>query len=174
MKLGPLTLDQCLAVRWWRNDCMETLRTPYLLTEEMQEEFYRDVCCNRDSPHRYYAIYDDSGAFVGMGGLTFIQWENRLAEISLILDPEDRGRGLGEQAVDMLLAEAFDGMGLKTVTAECYESNQSGISFWTKVADQYGAYRTTLPNRKLWNGRFWSSLYISIDEVDYAKIHPRT
>ncbi|MHC4464579.1 MAG: hypothetical protein ACYS30_24585 [Planctomycetota bacterium] len=30
----------------------------------------------------------------GMGGITNIQWENRLGEISLLIRPESRGKGL--------------------------------------------------------------------------------
>lgn len=181
MRLGVLTKEQCEEVRLWRNASMETLRTPYPLTAESQEAFYCEIVCDRCSPHRYWGIFGthgDSdgnknvcGMFLGMGGLTNISWENRLAEISLILDPAVRGKGLGEQAVDLILAEGFHRMGLKTIIAECYESNQGGTSFWTTIGDKYGAYRTTLPNRKFWNGRFGNSLYISIDGDDWRKNH---
>jgi len=95
MKLEPLTLEQCQQVRIWRNAEMECWRTPFMLTKEMQGDFYQKRCCDRNSPHRYWAIVrtimdeikgvvPETG-FIGMGGITYIQWENRIGEITLII-----------------------------------------------------------------------------------------
>jgi hypothetical protein len=54
MKLGALIKEELELVRGWRNEEMQFLRTPYFLTKEMQEDFYRDVICNRQSEHRYF------------------------------------------------------------------------------------------------------------------------
>lgn len=171
MRLDVLTLKQCEQVRLWRNLCPETLRTPYPLTKEQQEEFYQMRVCNSDSPHRYWAIVEpDDGDFIGMGGLTYISWPNRIAEISLILDPIQRGKGLGEQAVDLLLEQGFDRMGLKSIYGECYLTHD-GWNFWAKIIDKYQAYATKLPNRKFHQGRFFDSMYFSIDAEDWRKVH---
>ena len=177
MRLDVLTKHECEKVRLWRNQALETLRTPQPLTAEQQEAFYRDVVCNPQSRHRYWALIGENGAplcFMGMGGLTYIQVENRLAEISLILDPEVRGMGLGEQAVDLLLAEGFDRMGLKTIFGECYECNPDGVVFWNKVRDKYSGFSTWLPCRKFWAGEFHSSLYFSIDANSWREAHHGT
>jgi hypothetical protein len=105
-----------------------------------------------------------------MGGLTYIQWENRIAEISLILSPAVRSKGLGEQAVDLLLAEGFDRMGLKTIFGECYYCNDAH-EFWLKITEGFGGYITRLPNRKFWAGQFWDSLYFSIDGDCWRQVH---
>lgn len=182
MRLDVLTKDQCEMVRTWRNQCLETLRTPYPLTFEQQEQFYRDVVCNRNSPHRYWGIFGEQegrvgpggvrevvDGFLGCGGLTNIQWENRIAEISLILDPNCRGKGLGAAAVDLLFTEAFDRMGLKTVFGECYYTH-AGVEFWLNVGDRYNGFRARLPNRKFWAGKFFDSLYFSIDVEEWRKV----
>ncbi|KKN40732.1 hypothetical protein LCGC14_0730400 [marine sediment metagenome] len=182
MKLEALTLDQCQTVRIWRNDCLETLRTPYPLTEEQQEAFYRDVVCNRNSQHRYFAIVDDSYVvskedstvkeyyFFGMGGITNIQWENRIGEISLILHQEQRGQGIGIKAVDLLLDQAFNYLNLHTVFGECYRCNPAW-EFWQKVTGKYCGFAKTgyldLPNRKYWQGEYYDSLCFSIDKEDF-------
>jgi RimJ/RimL family protein N-acetyltransferase len=180
MRLETLTLKDCQTVRVWRNESLETLRTARRLSVEEQCRFYQEVVSNPHSPHRYWAIYTDvpdlpgvlDGArFLGMGGLTYISWENRLAEISLILDPDLRGQGLGEKAVDLLLEEGFARMGLKTVCGECYHCNTAGADFWEKITERYGGTLATLPNRKFWKGRFWGSMYFSIDAEDWRKVH---
>lgn len=211
MKLEPLTLDQCQKVRIWRNECLETLRTPYPLTESQQEAFYRDVVCDRNSPHRYFAIvrevskedYIKSGrkdikwediidfAFIGMGGIANIDWINRIGEISLIIDPERRGKfrgegrgedkGEGEKAADLLLDQAFNYLNLQTVYGECYWCNEAAKSFWRKISNKYFCRETynigdmvtncvNLPNRKFWKGRYYNSLYFSIDKDDFNNV----
>jgi len=97
-----------------------------------------------------------------MGGITNIQWENRIGEISLIVRPFKRGKGRGIEAADLLLAEAFGNMGLKTVFGECYMCNEAW-HFWKKIKEMYGGLETILPNRKLWKGTFYDSYYFSID-----------
>ena len=100
--------------------------------------------------------------FLGMGGITNIQWENRIGEISLIIDPEKRGKGVGKEVVHVLLEQAFLGMGLKTVFGECYMCNEAW-HFWKKVKTRYSGLETILPNRKFWNGIFYDGYYFSLD-----------
>ena len=56
MKLETLTREQIQQAREWRNSESQFLRTPYLITEQMQNEFFDNVINNRDSKHRYFAI----------------------------------------------------------------------------------------------------------------------
>lgn len=186
MKLDVLTKEQCERVRIWRNECLETLRTPYPLTKEMQEAFYQNVICNRNSLHRYWSIwgnykketpdYRDGLEFVGMGGITNLQWENSIGEISLIINPECRKQGLGERAVDLLLDQAFNYLNLQTVLGECYKCNPAW-EFWQKITTKYTItnYKncSTLRNRKYWNGKYYDSLYFTIDRDHFYKVHSK-
>jgi hypothetical protein len=136
------------------------LRTPFFLTREMQASFYEKVCCDRSSPHRYWALRAEDRLFVGMAGLTNIQWENGLAEISLLIDP-DRS-GIGRVAVDLILSEAFEQMRLHTVFGECYEHNPA-MGFWKKMVEHHDGFSTRLPGRKYWGGGYRWSYYFSFD-----------
>ena len=100
--------------------------------------------------------------------MTGIQWENRIAEISLILDPKQAGKGIGKESVVLLLEEAFGNMGLKTVFGECYECNDA-VEFWKKEVAKYKGFETRMPNRKLWKGKFYDSYYFSIDEDSFIQ-----
>jgi len=158
------TKEEVEIVRQWRNNCLISLRTPYPLSPEMQEDFYKDVICNRSSRHRFFSIEED-GCFVGFGGLTDIQSENRIAEISLIVNPDMRHNGIGEKCVEKILDYAFKQLNLKTVFGECYECNLSGKKFWEGITKKYKGYVTMLPNRKFWDGKYHNSLYFSIGEI---------
>ena len=158
MKLHPLNIKDLQIIRQWRNQSLETLRTPYPLTYYDQQKFLQNYNPNKS---RYWTIYTNK-TLIGLGGLTNIQWENRITEISLIIGPKYRKKGSGSEAVRLLLNEAFNNLGLKTVFGECYKAN-TNIGFWEYIAEEYKGYTTTLPNRKFWKGRFHDGFYFSID-----------
>lgn len=174
LKLDALDADDCERIRRWRNDALETLRTPFPLTTDQQGDFYRDIVCNRNSPHRYYALRlpASSGAtwgpLVGCGGLTNIMWENGCTEISLIMDPNQRGAGHGGTSVRLLLEEAFLRLRLVTVLAECYEVNPA-IGFWVKMGARFQAHSQVLPRRKFCEGRLFDSLLLTFTPEGFSE-----
>jgi ribosomal-protein-alanine N-acetyltransferase len=100
-----------------------------------------------------------------LGGLSDIEWENRLAEISLFIDPQLHGKGYGTQAVRLLCEEGFERMNLQTILGEAFKCNPNW-KFWEKLTTQFGGFMTELPNRKYWNGLYYPSLYFSWDRDD--------
>ena len=96
-----------------------------------------------------------------MIGFVGIQWENGLAEISLIVGP-DEPKGTGRAAVGLALRWAFNDLRLATVWGECYASNEA-IGFWKKiVAEHPGGSAVILPRRKFWAGRLWDSYVFTL------------
>ena len=166
MKLRPPTRENLEKVRLWRNDLMESLRTPFMMTKEQQEDFY-DTISSGTSVHRYYELWDN-GEFVGLGGITYIQWENRCGEISLILSPDSRGKGIGRNAVAELYRTAFNELNLNMVFGECYSCNRA-MAFWINTTRQYNGNETVLWDRKYWNGKYYDSIYFSVTKEQYEK-----
>ncbi len=172
MILKPLSLDNMETIRIWRNDCRETLRTPYMLTREMQEDYYRKVICDRNSTTRYWGLwrhgYDwptvnpnilqEDTRFVGYGGIEHIEWENSRGEISLLIGSSYREKGYGAKAVQSILNEAFNHLGLHRVYGECYYST-TAVRFWQKMVKKYKAFWHPLPDTKYYQGEYWGSYY---------------
>lgn len=138
----------------------------------MQDDFYDRVINDRDSKHRYFAIIEDIGKtyfedyittkepkYIGMGGLTNIEWENGTAEISLIINPEYQGKGKGTAAVELLLDEAFNKMRLYSVFGEVYNCGNRG--FWEVMVRAFKGYKADLKNRKYYNGKMHDSMWFS-------------
>ncbi len=202
MKLEALSLADLEQVRLWRNEQPAMLRTPFLLTAKHQEQFYRDVVCNRQANARYWGIFLTTGngytpinytqqqiddyhkgnavvfqvvpdtreVFFGMCGLENIQWENRLAEISMTFGP---GCAVSEQeeAVRLLLREGFMSLNLENIFAEVYECSPD-IDFWCdiekKYSRRYAEEPIILPNRKYWDGRYWGGYYINFNRQAFV------
>ena len=129
-----------------------------MLTEDMQLDFYKRVVCDRNSPHRYWSVYDGL-ELVAFIGLCSISWENRHAEISLIVNPARRKDGVGRIALDMLLTEGFNRLNLNMIYGECYECNPN-FKFWEACEPDHKA---PMKNRKYCNGQYYDSLYFSFD-----------
>jgi len=169
MILKPLCLDDMELIRDWRNGIPETLRTPYMLTEEMQEDYYRDVICDRNSNTRYWAFCLKGECMVmGYGGIENIRWENRQGEISILIAPDYRGKGYGAEGVELILNQAFMYMNLDRIYGECFHSSVA-VEFWIKMVAEYRGFQTSLPDRKYFNGTYWSSFYFMFSKEEYIK-----
>lgn len=167
--LRTLCLEDMEPIRQWRNACLDVLRTPFALTKEQQEEWYRNEICNRNSRSRFFAIETTRKIYqrevptlVGYGGIENIQWENSIGEISLLIAPDNKKKGIGFRAALEIINYGFNNLNLYTIFAECY-TNNTAINFWHKVFTQYKNYsEVILPNRKYSNGGYCDSMYFSV------------
>jgi RimJ/RimL family protein N-acetyltransferase len=110
-----------------------------------------------------------------MGGLENIQWENGVAEMSLIVNPSMRRQGNGRYAFRWLLGEAFDRMRLNSVWSETYECNVAGMGFIDAIRNTYRFHTTWLPDRKYWDGKYVMALRWAINKERWDEIrswHP--
>ena len=176
MNLRALELDDMEYIRQWRNQCLDTLRTPFPLTKEQQEDWYRNEICNRQSRSRFWAImapseyrdtqfisHPDPHDLVGYGGIENIQWENSIGEISLLINPTYHGKGFGKQAAIEIITQAFNRLNLHTVFGEVYMSNPA-CAFWQSIVRKYNGDTAILENRKYLDGAYHASLYFSVSQ----------
>lgn len=155
IRLDALTPTDVEQVRIWRAQTPSLFRTRVPLTPQMQHDFYLDTVSDRRSEHRYWAVRGPE--LVGQVGLVGIEWENGLAEISLVVAPDHRHLGIGARAVELVLEEAFDAMRLVTVWGECYGYNRTGVEFWTDMLKRYEGISWVWPRRKWHQGRLHDS-----------------
>ena len=185
MKLKPLSLQDMETVREWRLEVPETLRTPYDLTREMQQDYYKNEICNRDSRTRYWGIWeqiacgrkpsipvddDQFNHLIGYGGIENIEWENSRGEISLLIGPDYRKQGYGTKAVEAILFKAFHFLGLRNVHGECYLSSPA-VPFWEKLIDKYYGRSVTFPFTKFYKGNFYDSYLFNFNRTAWEKAH---
>lgn len=160
--IRALELADMEPIRKWRNESLDTLRTPFPLTKEQQEDWYKNEICNRQSRSRFWAIDEElRGKLVGYGGIENIQWENSIGEISLLIDPSKRGRGIGNEAACMIIKEGFNRLNLNTIYGECYLSNPA-VNFWRNVSKTFNSIETILPRRKFLNGTYYDSIVFTM------------
>jgi len=171
MELTVLTKEEWEQCRLCRNENLSIWRTPYLLTKEMQEDSYNNMICNRKANSRYWGVHEiiqegESDTFIGVVGLTDIFWENRFAELSMMLNINFNQQGLGTKALLRLLDKGFNELNLENIRGEAYTCSIT-IDFWNKILERTGAYKTYLPNVKYWQSSYYQSLYFNFTKKDF-------
>lgn len=145
----------------WRNDdrVRYNLRDVFDNTISGQEDWIKHV--TKDKTCIYYFIWDAiENKAVGYCGLDKIHIANRTAEISLLVDPDRHGRGIGKEAVNKLLWVAFKRFNLNLVYAETYFNSE----FWEKVGFTKEA---ELRDRKYYDNKYHNSTILSITQEEY-------
>lgn len=152
IRIGALRREDMPTLLAWRNLTPEAWRDPIPTTITRQYEWFDTMV----SHSLWWAgVYDDeSGAFLAQTQLYPIDWQNRYGEIGLIVDPNLRGRGIGEEIVEKTLTYGFRDLGLNMIYGEAYLSNKAW-QFWDKICPD----KVVMPQRKYWKGGFYNSLY---------------
>jgi RimJ/RimL family protein N-acetyltransferase len=124
------------AIRLWRNAQMEVLRQSAVISVKEQRSYYEehiwpDMASSR--PRRILLAIDVGGCLVGYGGLVHIDWEDRRAELSFLLEPRleknPPGRAvLFSRFLRLVQVLAFADLGLSRLWTETYAHRGEHIS----------------------------------------------
>ena len=85
----PIRYEDRLDIMKWRNEQMFHLRQSSSLSIEDQESYFNNVISNlfhHDAPDQLLFSYMERGRCIGYGGLVHINWIDKNAEISFLLD----------------------------------------------------------------------------------------
>lgn len=165
ISLDVLTRDDAEQIRQWRNRSLESLRTPYPLTSDQQQQWYDAVVNNREATARWWAIRNQDG-LVGYTGVQHIDWINSHGEVSLLLGPDARQQGHGTTSVQLVLREAFESLNLNMVWGEAYPTS---IRFWQKIVGLWFGDKAPLTERLYRYGRYHDTMYFSITRKQYNR-----
>lgn len=85
--LVPVRYNDRFPIMKWRNDQIEILRQKELLTEEKQEDYFKNVVAklfDDDKPSQIIFSLLLKNELIGYGGLVHINWSKQTAEISFL------------------------------------------------------------------------------------------
>jgi RimJ/RimL family protein N-acetyltransferase len=130
------------------------------------DELRRDWLAVADSPTEFSCVVEQDGRVVAMGFLDIVDGPGQPGApvgtdglIGYIVDPRFAGRGIGTATARELLRAAFEGLGLRRVTAAAYADNPASV----RILEAAGMRRERLSRRALWHDELgW------LDEVGYA------
>lgn len=87
----PIRFEDRFIIMQWRNEQMYHLRQNSLLTIEDQENYFSNVIAGlyeQEKPNQILFSYLKDGECIGYGGLVHINWLDKNAEISFIIDTD--------------------------------------------------------------------------------------
>jgi RimJ/RimL family protein N-acetyltransferase len=88
-KIVPIRFEDRIEIMNWRNEQMYHLRQVELLTEENQENYFNTVVAKlfeEEKPSQLLFSYLKEEVCIGYGGLVHINWEEKKAEVSFIIN----------------------------------------------------------------------------------------
>ena len=87
----PIRYEDRMDIMKWRNEQIFHLRQDKPLTEEEQEIYFKTVVAklfHQNQPKQLLFSYLEDGTCIGYGGLVHINWIDKNAEISFIMNTE--------------------------------------------------------------------------------------
>jgi len=150
--LSPLSVDYADYYLKWFNDpeVFGHIRDMTFISNlEEQKRWVEEV--NRDPCQLVFSIfYIPDDQIIGDGGFMHINWEDRKAEVGLVIgEKQYQGLGLGAESLWLVCKYGFEEMKLHNIMGENYADNPIAISNAKKIGLRY--YGTRRQSRRIGN-----------------------
>ena len=123
--------------RWWQHVDTTTLQRDAVVPQpagSAVDRFRRWSANDPASPDVGFSVIDlTDEQLVGHVTLWGATWRTRTAELGVIIGDEHRGRGLGTDALRVLLRLAFDDLGLHRVELRTPAYNDAALAAYRRV-----------------------------------------
>ena len=89
--LTPIRIEDKFLIMKWRNEQIYHLRQDKILTEEDQNKYFNEIISklyNHEQPHQILFSFLHNNQCIGYGGLVHINWVDKNAEVSFIMNTE--------------------------------------------------------------------------------------
>ena len=156
-------MDDLLILKKWRNDknTRKHTREFRLLNMLNQKNWFESI--HKDNPPKFimFGINNKNNKLIGVCGLTYIDWKNRHAEISIILSQKCWQKTKeARDTIDLLVEYGFGELNLHRLWVEIFDSIHENIKLFEKMHFiKEGELR-----EKLWRDNKWHNSLI------YSKI----
>lgn len=90
-KIAPIRIQDRYDILKWRNEQIYHLRQTELLTKEKQDYYFDNIVSKlfeQEKPNQILFSYIENEVCIGYGGLVHINWIDKNAEISFIMNTE--------------------------------------------------------------------------------------
>ena len=111
----------------------------YPLTEEQMEDYYRKL--ESDETAWGFTAIDEAGRPVGSFCITVTDYETNRAHMGfIIVSPEMRGQGAGQQMVALAVKYAVELLGMERITLKVFACNPAAKRCYEKVGFKEAEY----------------------------------
>lgn len=169
IKLRKLSVDDYLTYHNWRNDTKVMQSTSLQLdqyTEKETEQFISMIASQTNSKG-YMIEHKDSRETIGIISLINIDYKNRSAECIIDIGSKDMwGKGIGREAMSLILEFAFNELNLHRVYLQVFSFNERAVNLYKKIGFSHaGLLREALYR----NGEWHDIIIMDLLKSEYQK-----
>lgn len=153
----PLRYEDRFSIMKWRNEQIFHLRQVHPLTEENQQHYFDNVVAklyDNPKPDQILFSYLEKGVCIGYGGLVHINWIDRNAEISFIMDTQLEEEHFAEHwsnYLTMLKELSFSDLNLHKIYTYAFDLRPH---LYTMLEANGFAREATLKDHSLFEGKY--------------------
>lgn len=130
--------DDFASIRQWVNDASVTryLSTRFWAPQTTvdTQEFLSRMMQSSHNAYNFVIADAKDGRYIGQLDMFRVDWRLRQGEIGMVIaSQEDRGRGLGTEALQLLSRFAFETLGLERIELEVHMQNAAAIRCYEKA-----------------------------------------
>lgn len=155
-------------LRDWRNnpDVKKFTREHRELSMQNQLQWLESLA--RDKNTIMFAVETKKGKLIGCTGLTYIDWKNRKAEVSIYIgDKNYKGKGYGTDTLKRLMKYGFEELNLHMLFGEIFEYNKANMRLFEKC----GFKRDGILRHRLYRDwKYWNSIFYSVLEGEWKRL----
>ena len=162
VRLRSLETDDLPILKNWRNKLLirKSTREYKLLNMINQKNWFQSIHQNNPPKEIMFGIMNKKNNLIGVTGLTYIDWKNRNAEISIYLSKVGWQKTKeARDTIKLILKYGFGELNLHRLWVEIFSTMSENIQLFSKMKFvSEGKFR-----QKLWrNGKWWDSVIYSI------------
>jgi RimJ/RimL family protein N-acetyltransferase len=159
VNLRALEESDLAALKKWRNDKKTRIHTREyrLLNMINQRNWFESLHTEQPPKNIMFGVTNKSNRIIGVCGLTYIDWKNRHAEVSIILSlPNWQKTREAENTIELLFEYGFGELNLHRLWAEIFDTIPATIKLFEKMNF---VKEGTLRDR-LWRNNKWHNSFI--------------
>jgi RimJ/RimL family protein N-acetyltransferase len=134
--IAPLREADIFLIKKWRNEQMDILRQAQEISDIEQQQYYDNVIAKlfvQDQPQQLLFSFFCKNILIGYGGLVYIKWHDKRAEVSFLLDTEyvlsnDKYKVDFLNFLELMKQLSFKSLDLNRLFTETYDIRDHHIS----------------------------------------------
>ncbi len=161
VKLRALEQDDLKLLRDWRNrkHVRKTTREYRLLNMIHQKKWFELIHTENPPKHIMFGIMKKNGKIDGVTGLTYIDWKNKHAEISIYMSNRNWQKTKeAKDTINLILEYGFEELNLHRLWVEIFQISTENIDLF----EQMNFKKEGVLRDKAWrSGKWWNSIIYS-------------
>ena len=125
--LVPIRMEDRYDIMRWRNEQIYHLRQKEPLTEAQQDQYFEEVVSKlfaQEKPNQILFSFLEGEQLIGYGGLVHINWEDKNAEVSFIMNTafeDEQFQRIWSEFIELLKKLAFEDLSLKKIYVYAFD-----------------------------------------------------